>query len=272
MARSHGQRWQDALTFGGRMPWTVGLLLSVTLALSLFVAFGSRHSAPLFELAALVPADVWRGQAWRLVTWPWIEPSPLSLIFTCLFIYWFGKDLGFEWGATRFLQVFGVVVFTAAVGTSLVALVDRAVLDQSYIGGWALTAAMTVAWGLWFPDRVVRIYFVLPIRGYWLAWLTVAVTVIFAVYSGWEHFLPELFAEAAILAWLFRRTLLARWTKMRKASQAEDLLRKRRARSAAHLRVVESLDDNPPDLPPDLEGKVVDLLGKRKPRDKNDLN
>jgi hypothetical protein len=269
MARA--QRWQEALTFGGRVVWSVGLVLTLTAALSLFVAFGSRHSAPLFDLTTLVPSLVWHGHVWRLVTWPWIEPSPLSLIFTCLLIYWFGRDLGFEWGAKRFLYVFGGVIVLAAAATCLVALVDHEVLDQSYTGGWALTAALTVAWGLSFPDRVVRIYFVLPIRGYWLAWLTVAVTVIYAVYAGWEHYLPELAAEAAILSWLFRGTLRVRWLKARQSMLARELRRHKRARSAAHLRVVESLDDDPPDLPPEVEDKVRDLLTK-KPRDKSELN
>ena len=140
--------WQDTLTFGGRMPWAVGLVLSVTVGASLFVAFGSRHAAPLFDLAALVPGDVWRGQIWRLVTWPFIEASPVSLIFGSLMIYWFGRDLAEAWGSSRFLAVFGGVVLTAAIGTCLVAQVDRPVLDHAYVGGWALTAAMAVGWGL----------------------------------------------------------------------------------------------------------------------------
>src|SRR5271166_3360152 len=126
------QRIRDALTLGGRLPWAIGLLLSAIVGLSLLVAFGDRHAGSLFELAALAPAEVWRGQVWRLLTWPLIEPGPLPLIFACLFVYWFGRDLADEWGSSRFLAVFGGVVLAAAVGTCLIARLDPAVLRQSY--------------------------------------------------------------------------------------------------------------------------------------------
>jgi membrane associated rhomboid family serine protease len=264
--------WQDSFTFGGRLPWAVGLALSLTIGLSLLVAFSSRHTAPFFELLSLTPGEVWRGQVWRLVTWPFIEPSVLSLIFACLFLYWFGRDLADEWGSPRFLAVFGGVALGAAVGTCLVAQMDKPVLDEQYLGSWAVTAAMVVAWGLWFPDRVVRLYFVLPIRGYWLAWLTVAITVVLAIYSGWERYLPELFAEGSTLAWMFRRSIVARWARARRAAgerrEAERrAAARKRAKSVDYLRVVEA-DDDPPPLPPDVEAKIQDLLGgRRKPGD-----
>jgi membrane associated rhomboid family serine protease len=266
------QRWQTGLTFGDRIPWGLGLVLALTLGASLLVAFGSRHTSPLFDLAALVPEDVWSGEVWRLVTWTFVEVGPLSLIISCLFIYWFGRDVASLWGSPRFLKVFGGVVLAAAVGTCLVAQIDRAAMPLSHIGSWALTAAMTVAWGLTFPDRVVRIYFILPIRGYWLAWLTCAITVIYAVYHGWEHFLPELFAEGAILSWIYRSSLTKRWTTMKRAAAAQQARQKKRTASVAYLRAVESLDDEPPDLSPDVAQKVDDLLAGNKPRDKSELN
>lgn len=266
----------DRFTFGGRVPGGLGLVLAVTAVASLFVAFGSRHAAPLFELAALAPERVIHGQVFRLVTWPFIEPGPLALLFGLLFLYWFGRDLADVWGSRHFLAVYLGITLAAGVLTTLIALADRAVLDHTYLGGYALAAAMTVAWGLWFPDRVIRIWFILPIRGYVLAWLTIVVTVVFAVYSGWERFLPELCAEGSMLAWLFRRTIASRWSRMRRsvAEARQDAVRrdraKKRQKSVAYLRVVEASDDDPPPLPSDVADKIDHLLGGR--GDKKDLN
>jgi membrane associated rhomboid family serine protease len=251
------------------MPWGVGLVLSVTVALSLFAAFGSRHAAPLFELATLSPADVWLGQVWRLVTWPFVQPTALGLVFACLFLWWFGRDLAEEWGSVRFLAVFGAVALAAAVGTCLLARVDGAVLDQRYLGGWPVKCAMIVAWGLCFPDRVVRLWFVLPLRGYGIAWMAIAITVFLAVYSGWEGFVPDLVAEGAILAWLFRSSVYARGSGVLRAFERRrrEARRRRRdrarTRSMAHLDVIETRDDDPPPLPPELAGKIDDLLAGR---------
>lgn len=258
------------------MPWGVGLVLAVTVVMSLLIAFGDRHVGSLFELTALVPEAVWRGEVWRLLTWAFIEPGPLALIFGCLFLYWFGGDLAREWGSRRFLSVYAGVVLCAASATCLVARLDPSVLEGTYLGGWPTSLALTVAWGFWFPDRVIRIWFVIPIRGLVLAWLTVAVTIVFAVYSGWERFVPELAAEATMFGWLFRRSVLSRFAKVRRSfatSRHEAVKRdraKKRAQSVAYLRVVESHDDEPPDLPPEVDAKLDELLRGRTKRDRTD--
>jgi membrane associated rhomboid family serine protease len=271
MARDAGQ-WQRSLSFGGRLPWGVGLVLVLTLALSLAAAFGGRHEAPLFDLAALTPADVWRGQLWRLVTWPFIQPGPLALLWACLFLWWFGRDLAEAWGSPRFLQVFGAITLVSAVGTCLAARVDPAVMSQTYIGAYAIQCAMIVAWGLCFPDRVMLLFFILPVRGIFIAWFTVALTVVFVVYSGWERYLPELVAEGSTLAWLFRRALAARYRRtVGGASQTwrRNAGRKQRAKAAsvAYLKVIERDDDEPGPLPPDVERDIDDLLSGRRKRD-----
>lgn len=271
-----GKPWHEHLTLGGRVPWAVGMILALTVVASLAVAFGSRHVAPLLEWGALVPANVWRGQVWRLVTWPFLIPGPLALLFTCLFYYWFGRELAAEWGSRRFLLVFGGVLLLASIGTCLLALLDRPVLDVRYVGGWEIGAAMIVAWGLCFPQRVIRIGFVIPIRGYVVAWLTVALSIVFAVYDGWKGYLPELLAEAAILGWLFRRSLLARWSgaRLRWARRRREAQRHTRAArhagSVASLRLVEANDDDTGPMAPELEGRVGELLERRGRPEKKD--
>lgn len=259
------------LTFGGRVPWAVGVLLTITLIASLSVAFGSRHVFPLLELGALVPERVLRGEAWRLLTWSVIEPSPLSLIFACLFFYWFGRDLADAWGSRRFLNVYIGIALVAAVGTCLISLVDRSVGPQLFVGSWPLAEAVTVAWGLTFPDRVVRIYFFIPIKGYVLAWLTVALTVVYAIYSGWDHFLPNLLAEGAMLGWIYRRPLVSRWSSWRRTQQVAAQKARTRAKqeqrmATVHvLRKIEEKDDDLAPLSPEEESKLLRLFGQDKP-------
>jgi membrane associated rhomboid family serine protease len=268
MARSGRPRIEDRFSFGGRVPWAIGLVLVVTIGLSLLVAVGSRHGGgSLFEWVALEPASVWRGQVWRLATWTFVEDGPLALIFAVLFLYWFGGDLANELGSRRFLLLFGGIMLAAAVGTCLVAVIDPAIREQSYLGGWAASTAMIVAWGFWFPHRVIRVWFVIPIRAIWLAWLTLGITVACVAYFGWERYLPEMFAEAGIMAWLFGGSVSARWRRLvgAAATARRDADRRaRRAKAAADLRTVESLDDDPPPLPDDLDAKLRDILDRRR--------
>jgi hypothetical protein len=260
MAR--GEAWRNRFSFGGRLPWAVGLVLCLTLGLSLATAFGDRQAEGLLELVALVPREALHGQFWRLATWPFVQPGPIRLIFGCLFLYWFGSDLAADWGSARWLAVFGAVVGLAGGGTCLVALGDPAVLAHAYFAEYALTSAVVVGWGLWFSERTVRIYFLLPIRGFWLAWLTVAITVVFAVYAGWESYLPELFADAAILAWMYRGSFVARWARMRRnaaARRRSDARAHKRARAASDLRQMEAQEGEVP-LSPEAEEQIRDLF------------
>jgi|GEM_PF-1075287 len=269
---SRGSGFTEKLSYGGRLPWGVGLVLTVTIGVSLVVAFGSRHAGSWFDLVALVPARVLEGQVWRLVTWPLVESSPLSLLFACLMLYWFGRDLAGEWGSRRFLAVYGGLAALAAAMTCALSLVDHDIAPQRFLGTWAMACAVVVGWGLWFPGRITRFWFVLSLSGYWLAWLVVALTVVFAIYFGWEHYLPHLLAEGGMVAWLFRRSLTAKLAAVRRARQERrrertrrDVEAKRRS-SAATLRAIEAddvADEDLPPLPKELEG----ILGLTKKND-----
>lgn len=256
------------MTFGGRVPWSVGALLAVTVITSLIVAMGNRHISPLFELGSLVPDRVLHGEVWRLLSWAFIEPSPLSLLFACLLLYWFGRDLAGAWGPRRFLQVYLGIALLAALGTCLIALVDTPILGQPYVGSWPLAEAITVAWGLWFPDRIIRIYFVIPIRGIIVAWGTVALTVLFAIYSGWDRYVPNLLAEGAMLAWLYRRPAVSGWSSWRRSRQRAARASRGRTKEAQRmatvhvLRKIEEHDDDPAPLSPELESKLTDIIAK----------
>lgn len=225
--------FRDRLTFGGRLPWSIGLSLVLLFGLSLPAAFITRHGRSLFELGALLPDRVWHGEVWRLLTWAFLQPSPLGLIFTALMFWWFGRPLVTEWDDDEVVRVFSGVLLAAGLLTCAIALVDPSVRMAPYLGSYALTAALVVAWGLTFPFQIVRIYFVLPIRGYWLAWGSVAVSVVFAIYSGWTRYVPELAAQAATLAWMYRDDLRIRLRGKKKRPPARP-----KPTRGGHLRVV----------------------------------
>jgi membrane associated rhomboid family serine protease len=249
------KRWQQNFSFGGRIPWSVGLLLALTVTLSLVSAVGDRHVGGFFDLVSLQPAAVWRLQLWRLLTWTFVETSPWGLGFACLALYWFGPALAQRWGSPRLLMVVAATMLLAGIGTCLIALTDPEVMGAIYLGTWTMTTALVVSWGLTYPDNVVRIYFVLPVRGFWMAWLTVAITVVIAAYTGWAHLLPEMIAEGAVLAWFYRAPLRRRWAKA-STSRADQRRASERARQVrknggvvVDLRTGEPLPPRDPDDP-----------------------
>ena len=146
-------------------------------------------SEPFFyELLRLNPAQVLSGQVWRLFTYPLVylcESTPILGILSMLFFYWCGSILEQYWGTLRFNAYYlsGVLLTDlAAVAVALVALAEDSLLGLivssvlgvgfiGYVNFSLLLAAATVI-----PEEQVRIWFVLPVKMKWLAWIDLGFT------------------------------------------------------------------------------------------------
>jgi membrane associated rhomboid family serine protease len=253
----------DRFTFGGRVPGGIGIVLLSTVVVSLAVAFGGRRAEEIWALVPLVPARVLRGEIWRLLTWTFVETNPISLFFRCLMLYFFGRDLCAVWGSRRFFAVYFGIVIGAGLVTCALSLVDPEIREQAYLGSWPLDAALTIAWGLSFPQRVIRIYFVIPIRGYVLAWGSVALAVAFAVYEGWARHVPLLAAQGGMLAWMYRAPLRKRWLTHRLSSVQRELAAERQRRPRTVYEEPMSEEE---------EEELKRRLGRSRPPAPSDLN
>jgi membrane associated rhomboid family serine protease len=186
-----------------QIPWAVAALILATAVTSIVTAIGARNGAGwMVEHAVLVAAEVWRGEVWRLVTWALCEFEALGLLFACLMLYWFGGDLARRWGGARFLAFYFGVAAAAGVVTCLVSLAWPALQVVPYAGSWAVMDATIVAWGLLHPGRELRLYGMFRMTGRHIVWLTLGLTVLFALFRGLPAFVPHFAAELLVLAWL----------------------------------------------------------------------
>jgi membrane associated rhomboid family serine protease len=208
MARA--QRSFDGSFYLGshRVPTVLAVLIGLTLAITILGAVGHRNGFPLFAWTMLVPALA--VQVWRLVTWVFIQPEALSLIFACLGLWWFGRDLLSIWGPRRFLAVFfGIAAGAGALTCALAAAVPQ-LRGVPFYGTWGILDALIIAWATAFPGRDLLLYFVLPLRGRTLVYATIGGTVLLALLNGVTAYIPYFFAEALMLAWLRLPQLRAR--------------------------------------------------------------
>ncbi len=192
------RRLSEALTFGGRVPAAVGGLVAAVLVASIAGAL----FPPVRDAAFFSPALVWRGEVWRLVSYPFLESDPLSLVIGGFMLWMFGRDLAAAWGGRRLLQAFVGLAAGAAAATSLLALAWSRLQVVAAAGPWPVIDALVVAWALRFPDRQLFYMFVLPLNGRTLVWLTVAGTVLYAVFYGFAPYVPHLLAEGLVALWL----------------------------------------------------------------------
>ncbi|MBN2368935.1 MAG: rhomboid family intramembrane serine protease [Vicinamibacteria bacterium] len=226
MAWRSGYR-RDLVLFGAHIPFALAVLGGVIIAASILGALFE----PILRSGCLAPGLALKGQLWRLVTWGLFATHPISLIFACLVLYWFGKGLASAWGPWRL--IFFHLGLSAASGaiTSLVSLVWPALTWTAYASPWPALSAMIIVWAELHPMRQILLYFVLPMRGRTLVYVTVGITLLYAIFEGWSFYLPEFFAQGIVLAYMggFRRF----WLRARLASLN---------RRASHLRAVERND------------------------------
>jgi membrane associated rhomboid family serine protease len=219
-------------TFGGRVPASVGMLLAIMLVASV----GGSVEPRIMEAAALAPVYVFRGEIWRVVTWPFVQGDVFALLFVGFMLWTLGQQLSYAWSERRFVTRFLGYTLGAGVGTTLLALVlDSA--SAPHIGAWPVVNALIVAWALLFPDRQVNIWGVLPVTGRTLALLVLGGTVLAIVMVGKLHgfggFAPHLIAIG--MAWLQARGLGGR----RIGTQARQWWAEREMRRRTkHLKVV----------------------------------
>jgi membrane associated rhomboid family serine protease len=226
---------------GAYLPNTVLLLVGATFAASLAGVVLMRSGIPFILLGSLVPDRVLGGELWRLVTWTFFELNPLGLIFGCLLLAWFGKDLSEAWGHWRFVAYY--LGFTATIGAiiCLLSLAWSELRTMPVLSMWPMGDALLVSWAIRFPHRPILVFMVIPVSGRNLIALTAGITALFAVYAGLAPFVPHFLAIGLVLA-LNRRTGLDNlWLRLRFA-----LAQRRTYRSSA-LRAVPKQKSEPPE-------------------------
>jgi|KBSSwiStaDraftv2_1062776.scaffolds.fasta_scaffold21444_2 membrane associated rhomboid family serine protease len=229
--------------FGSRFPAPVIAILALTLLGTIVGAVLLRNGVPALAYVGLAPAAVWQGEIWRLLTWFFFAPGigPISLIFWAMMLLVFGRDLCDAWGWRRFVGVYLGIGVLAGLGTCLIALAWRPLLGTSYMDSWPVIDALVIVWAFLFPTRQIMFNFVVPVSGKALAWITVALTVFFALLSGLAVFLPHMIALVLGFAYVRGAPLLRRrW--MGLGTRGPQGPARRRP---SHLRPVDEPDEKP---------------------------
>jgi len=193
---------------------------------------------------------------WQLVTYPFFLFAPLSLLFAILLYGWFAGTMEAWWGAKRFLRFF----FIVSIGSALLAVAVAPfwpALAAAYVPGpYPVIEGLVIAWGLTFPNRTIYLFFILPVKGMLMVWLTVGIVALYIIFSGEiAPFMPQIFgmAIAAVIVtgvWRPRKlTLRMKKWRIERELQKSKRDRKRRVEGQDRLHVVDKDDED------DDEGK-----------------
>jgi len=153
----------------------------VFISAAVFIINMMDQSRSLIYLLAFDPYLVLRGQVWRLITWVFL-PINNQIIFVAIalyFYYFIGSTLEREWGAGKF-----TIYYLLGIGLNVAYGFAAWLLRGQFflmIPNF-LNLSMFFAFAVLFPDYVVRLFFVIPIKVKWLALLNAGYFV-FAIVS-----------------------------------------------------------------------------------------
>jgi membrane associated rhomboid family serine protease len=150
---------------GGR--WTPAVK---ALVIACVVAFFLQHfdqfsGAPsLTYKFGLTPADVTqRYYLWQLATYIFLHGGFFHILFNMFGLYMFGSELESLWGTREFTKFF----FLCGIGGGLASVLVSPHSSASIIGASGAIFGLLVAYGALFPDRLIYLYMVIPIKAKW---------------------------------------------------------------------------------------------------------
>ena len=175
----------------------VGRYAISNLTLYLLIAYGigymTRFLMPeLLQWLTLEPGLILKGQIWRIVSWIFVAPAekPIYFLLMVWLYYSLGTTLERTWGTFRYnVYIISGMLFTV-IGAFVLYGVLCATYDATFIGGQTLLLtgsglfsvsyiymSIFLAFAVTYPDMEVLLYFIIPIKMKWMAWVYGAIIV-----------------------------------------------------------------------------------------------
>ena len=149
-------------------------LIRVVVALTALVYLLALFNPGFISVLTLDPARILKGEVWRLFTYIFIPRSigqpgsmmqPLWLLLALWFLLFIGDRLEHAWGAFR-LNLYFLV---GMIGTTIAAFLFGAQFSNAM-----LASTLFFAFANFYPDEVIYLMFILPVKVKWLAWVLAA--------------------------------------------------------------------------------------------------
>jgi hypothetical protein len=152
---------------------TIGLIVGQVITFVATQVNSDQNAFDIWERLQLYPERVLAGEYWRVITFLFSPPGT-NVIFAFLFWYMFylmGSTLEATWGAFRynmFLLIGYLAAIAAAFGAYFLAGPAGGAMPATNL---FLNGTVFLAFARLYPDFVLYIFFVLPVKIRWLALL-----------------------------------------------------------------------------------------------------
>lgn len=186
------------------MPAVTLNLLLINVAIFLLQILIPPLGQWLMESGAAWPVGVLQGQVWRILTYMFLHGGAGHLFFNMLTLFFFGPQLENRMGSRRFLLFYIV----CGLGGGILHFASCAIggqPDQYMVGASGALYGILCASAFYFPNMIVYLQFLFPIKMKYLVWIFGLMEFLSSVGSsgsGISH-ITHLGGLLTALLWLF---------------------------------------------------------------------
>jgi membrane associated rhomboid family serine protease len=175
----NGRRGRGGLPLpfaGSPYPWTLRIILLNTVVFVLQLWLMRGPDSLLRDLLILHPYYFFRGAIWQLVTYMFMHaptfslflgvPLPTHLLFNMFLLWMMGREVELTLGSATFLRLYFLTGVVAGI-CSLFTLTPT-------LGASGAVLGILAVFGHLFPDRVILVMFIIPMRVRYFIWFVAA--------------------------------------------------------------------------------------------------
>jgi len=142
----------------GGMPPAIKNIIFINAIVFLMQVLNQSLEQVIFQNFALIPSEViFHFKIWQLVTYLFLHGGFWHIFFNMFVLWMFGSELEREWGTKEFLKYYFITGIGAGVFNLLLS-------NAPTIGASGAVYGVMLAYALRYPDRLVYIYFLFPVK------------------------------------------------------------------------------------------------------------
>lgn len=151
-------------------------LMLVIIGAMAIVYLGRMLAPEIYPLLVFDRSLIFEGQVWRLLTFIFVYDGGTIVHFLLFgyFYWWIGSSLEEYWGKTRFCTYYYVGILAIMISGFIAGYTTATYLNLSLFFAFAMLA----------PDQEILLFFCLPVKIKWIAWLDAAYFVFMFIMSN----------------------------------------------------------------------------------------
>jgi membrane associated rhomboid family serine protease len=145
--------------------------------------FGSKFFDYIAWFGLWADLVIHKLYVWQLVTYLFLHGGWFHIIFNMFALWMFGSDLESKWGGKKFLFYY----FLTGIGAGILDVTLNTLFvvnPPPTIGCSGAVYGLLLAYGMLFPERLIYLYMIIPIKAKWFVVIMGAIELVSSFGSG----------------------------------------------------------------------------------------